>query len=267
MTPSADMFKGLPPSSHAAVAHLDRQHDGFADEAVHEGGRRIVVDVAGRADLLDAALVHHHHPVGDFQRLFLIVGDEDRGHVDLVMQRAQPLPQLLAHLGVERAERLVEQQDARLDRERAGQRDALALAAGQLARVAAGQPVELHQIQQFLDPRADRGLVLADRARLHPQAERDVLEHRHVAEQRVMLKHEADMALAGAVRQRVLAVERNLAGVGPVQPGDDPQQRGLARARRPEQRQQLAIGDLEVDIVERGKRAEFLHDILDFNRH
>ena len=112
-----------------------------------------------------------------------------------------------------------------------------------------------------------RGLVLADGARLHPQAEGDVLEHRHVAEQRVMLEHEADMALAGAARQRVLAVERHLAGIRPVEAGDDPQQRGLARAGRPEQRQQFALGDLEVDIVERCERAEFLDDVLDFNGH
>ena len=118
------------------------------------------IDLARRADLLDAALVHHHHPVGHFERFFLVVGDEDRGHVDFGMQRAQPLPQFLAHLGVERAERLVEQQDARLDRQRPCQRNALALAAGQLARIAIGKPVELHQIQQFLDPGADARFVL-----------------------------------------------------------------------------------------------------------
>jgi hypothetical protein len=38
------------------------------------------------------------------------------------------LPQLFAHLGIERAKGLVEQQDARLDRERTGERDALPLA-------------------------------------------------------------------------------------------------------------------------------------------
>ena len=82
-----------------------------------------------------------------------------------------------------------------------------------------------------------------------------------------MLEHESDMALAGAAGERVFAVERNLAGIRPVEPGDDPQQRGLARARRPEQRQQFAVGDLQIDAVERGERAELLHDILDFNRH
>ena len=52
--------------------------------------------------------------------------------MDLVVQAAQPRPQLRADLRVERAERLVEQQHPRLDRERAGERHALALAAGEL---------------------------------------------------------------------------------------------------------------------------------------
>ncbi len=51
----------------------------------------------------------------------------------LRMQLAQPAAQFTPHFGVESAERLVEQKDARLDRER----DALALAAGQIARGAA----------------------------------------------------------------------------------------------------------------------------------
>ena len=48
------------------------------------------------------------------------------------MQIAQPATQVLPDLGVERAERLVEQEDARLDRERAGERHALPLAAREL---------------------------------------------------------------------------------------------------------------------------------------
>ena len=48
--------------------------------------------------------------VGNLQRLVLVMRDEDRGHVYLVMQPAQPVPQFFSHLGVERAERFVEQQ-------------------------------------------------------------------------------------------------------------------------------------------------------------
>jgi hypothetical protein len=49
-----------------------------------------------------------------------------------------------------------------------------------------------------------------------------------VPEQGVALEHEADVALADAARQRILAVEADFTLVGPVEPGDDAKQRGLA---------------------------------------
>ena len=72
------------------------------EELHHELRGRVMKDLVGRADLLDPALVHHHHPVGQLQGLVLIVRDEDAGQVDLVVQPAEPLPQLLPHPGVER---------------------------------------------------------------------------------------------------------------------------------------------------------------------
>ena len=65
-----------------------------------------------RADLLDAGLIHDDDAVGHLQRLVLIVRHQQAGHVDLVVQPAQPAAQALPHLGVERAERFVEQQHA-----------------------------------------------------------------------------------------------------------------------------------------------------------
>ena len=90
-------------------------------EAIHEGRGRVAIDLFRRAHLLPPAVVHQHHAVGHFQRFFLVVGDEDRGDVQLVVEPAQPAAQLLAHLGVQRAEGLVEQQHPRLDRQRPGQ--------------------------------------------------------------------------------------------------------------------------------------------------
>ena len=119
------------PSSTLTGSELE-----FADEAEDEGRVRPVVDVVGGADLLDRALAHDDDAVGELQRLFLVVGDEDGGVAGAVVDLAQPAAQFAAHLRVERAERLVEQQHARLDGQRAGQRHALALAAGQLRRIA-----------------------------------------------------------------------------------------------------------------------------------
>ena len=113
----------------------------------------------------------------------------------------------------------------------------------------------------------DRGLGGARAARDHAQPEGDVFEHRHVAKQRVVLKYETDLALANADVAGVLAVEQHLAGVRRFQPRDYPQQRGLARARQPQQRDQLAGFDMQVDSVNRDEIAELLADVSELDTH
>ncbi len=70
-----------------------------------------------------------------------------------------------AHLRVECGERLVEQQHARLDRERARERDALLHAARELVRIALAGVPEPDELEQLSDPLAPVGLRLADRIR------------------------------------------------------------------------------------------------------
>ena len=137
-----------------------------------------LVQLARRAGLLDPAVVHDDDLLGDLHRLLLVVRDEDRRDVDLVVQPAQPLAQLGADLGVERAEGLVEQQHLRLDGQRPRERHALLLAAGELRGVAVGEAVESHQREQLGDPLAD--LRLGPFADAQPEA--DVVVHRHVLE-------------------------------------------------------------------------------------
>ena len=114
-----------------------------------------LVDLARRADLLDHALVHHDDAVGHRQRLFLVVRDHDRRDAEPLLQRADLAAQPHALQRVERRQRLVEQQQARRRRERARQRDALLLAARQLARVLRAAVGQADQLQQFVDARRD----------------------------------------------------------------------------------------------------------------
>jgi hypothetical protein len=255
------------PDLGPAVAEraLDPVH--VAEELVHERRRRPVVDLLRRTHLLDPAAVHHHHPIRQLQGLLLVVGHEHAGQAHVVVQAPQPAAQLLAHLGVQRAERLVQQQHARLDGERARQRHPLPLAARELRRVAPREVVELHEAEQLRHLRADLRLHGSRAARPHPEPEGHILEYRHVAKQRVVLEHEPDRALADRAPARVLAVEQHPPRGRELQPGDDPEQRRLARAGRPEQRHQLARLHREAHPVERGEPVEALHDVADLDGH
>src|SRR4051794_27559913 len=125
------------------------------------------------------------------------------------------------------------------------------------------EALQLHELQQFVHTRLDRGLrLLADL-----QPERDVVAHRHVLERCIVLEDEADAALLRRDDRRVLAREADLAAVGWLEPGDDAQQRGLPRPGGAEERGQRAAVDVERDVVQRLEAAESLGDVADFDRH
>ena len=90
-------------------------------------------------------------------------------------------------------ERLVEQEGRRIAHQGAAQRHALLLAAGELARLAVEQGLELELGRGALDLLAALGpgdAALAQRVF-------DVLRHRHVRIERVGLEHHGEVALAG----------------------------------------------------------------------
>jgi hypothetical protein len=93
---------------------------------------------------------------------------------------------------------------------------------------------------------------------LHAQAKCHVLEHAHVAKQRVVLEHKAHVALAHVHVGRVFAAEENVALVGRLQPGNDAQQRGLAAARGAQQGDQFAGLYVQTHVLQRVKVAELL---------
>ena len=108
---------------------------------------------ARRVELDEPALDDHADPLGEHGGVLEVVGDEQRRESEL----AQQLAQLAAHLGlrvrVERGERLVEQQHLRVARERAGERDALALAAGELVGLRVRERVDVQALEQLVDAR------------------------------------------------------------------------------------------------------------------
>ncbi|MNB95412.1 hypothetical protein D3C75_425850 [compost metagenome] len=222
------------------------QVDG-ADEAGDEGGGGGVVDSIRRGYLLDLALIEDADAVAHGERLLLIVGDEDEGDAELALQGFQLELHLLAQLEVQRPQGFVQQQDARLVDEGPGDGDALALAAGELARFAAADAGQAHQLQHLLH------LAVALRLGHTPdhQAVADVVPHIHVGEEGVVLEHGVEVAIIGWHPGAGLAKQPDLPLARVLEARDHPQAGGLAGTARPQQGEEFSGRDLEGDVVDR----------------
>ena len=144
------------------------------DERV--GGRR---DEVGRgAGLPQLSVDQHADAPRKSSRVLEVVRDEQRRDLELGEELLQLGPHLDLRVRVESRERLVEQQDLGIPRERAGERDALPFTAGEAARTG---------VLQVPDPEAVEVLV-----RRVPACVLDVLADGEVRKERVVLEDETD---------------------------------------------------------------------------
>ena len=245
------------------LEHLPLQPVVGPHELGGEEGGGLLVDAGGRGVLLDAPLVEEQDAVGHRQGLGLVVGHHHRADAEPLDQLAQPEPGLLAQLGVEVGERLVEQEQARVVDQGPGQGHALLLAAGELVRVARRQRLQADLGQDVVHLLGDD--VLGDPPQLQPVGH--VVLDGLVRPERVGLEDQAEVALLGRDHladgrvEEDLVVERDAALVGVIEAGDGPQQGGLPRAGGAEQRHHLAARDVEGDAPQDLVLAQLLVDV------
>src|SRR5437762_9710875 len=98
-------------------------------EARDERGRGAVKNLLGRTVLHDASGVDDGDAIRKRQRFLAVVRDVDGGDADSSLERAQLVTKLDAHFVVEVRHRLVEEQELRIDGERATERNTLSLSA------------------------------------------------------------------------------------------------------------------------------------------
>ena len=205
--------------------------------------RLLVADdlAVGELDHAPAHLVHHRHVVG---------GDQHRraGLVDPVDQLHDPD----RGLGIEVAGRLVGDQQRRVVDERARDRDALLLAAGELVGIVVelgGEPGEAQDVRHLV---AD----LAAAAARDLERVRDVLVDRAVRQQLVVLEDHAEVA-AVVRHARARDLGHVAAGDADLARGrlglldQQPHRRRLARAGLADEEDELA----RVDVEARCRRA------------
>jgi hypothetical protein len=95
----------------------------------------------------------------------------------------------------------------------------------------------------------------------------DVIAHRHVRVEGVALEHERHVTILRLERNDALSVDADVAPVELFEPCEHPERGGLAAAARPEEDEELAIGDVEREAAHRRgiSRRELLPDIVVFD--
>jgi hypothetical protein len=226
-----------------------------------------LVDAAGprdghRRDVLDPARSRRHHDdaVGEGDRLHEIVRDEHDGLARRRPERQELLLEEQPGLRVERAERLVHEDEGGVVEERAGDVRPLPHAARELVRVVVLESLE----SDLLDQRTGAPAALDGRNAAKLERDPDVLGERAPGEEVVPLGDVPDRR--GDSRDR-MSTEEDPPPAGPREAHGQVEECRLATARGADDRDKLPLRHREVDGVERqhplAAGVELLADALD----
>src|SRR5581483_7491223 len=231
------------------------EHDRLATVVDDADPRAVVAREVGFGQHVRRAAVDHDPPAVEKQQPFRVLAGESEvvhgghdGEVVVASQAVDQLEHLLLMADVERGRRLVEEHDRRALRERAGDQHPLTLAAGQRGDDPVREREEIKARQRVVHRGEIARSLDAERGDVRRPAEQDVVGHPRTFGDDRGLRNKRDQPrpLAARQRRRPPAAEEQLAGPG-REPGNEAQQRRLARAVGADDRQPLAPRDVHVD--------------------
>ena len=239
----------------AVPAQLERaldQVDGrVADQRRHVAVHRLGIEPVGGVDLGDLPVLDHGDALADAERLELVGRGIDRGRAELAVQALELGPHVVAELGIEVGERLVEEEEPRLADDGAPDGEPLLLAAAERCRLALQRVGDAQKLRRLAHARVGLGA-----AQLHlPQRVSEILIGREVRIEGEALEDHRHVAALDRDSCEVVPVDHERAGVRLLEAGDDAERRRLSGRARPEQDEELAVLDLQVDAAERVHRA------------
>lgn len=198
---------------------------------------------------------HHNDAVRQRDRLIEIMGDEDERAPVRLPEVEQDAVHESACVNVQRGERLIHENDFGLHDQGLCHRNALALAAGQLMRIAL-----LESLQSDLgEPGPCLLARVRDRAALKDEPEADIVLGGLPGQQPFLLKHVAGLTVQARKR---LAENTNVAGGGLQQSGDSVENGRFSAAGRPHHCNEFSFGHLEVHAFDGREVPEANHDVV-----
>src|SRR5712691_2128716 len=238
----------------ATAVGVHRRHG--TEQRARIGMPRAGVDALHGTQLDDLAEIHDEDAVADVLHAIEVMRDEDIGERKVALEIDEQVEHLNLDRLVERGNRLVEDDELRLERQGAGDIDALALAARKLVRIARGKQCRIEADHGEDFSRALPGRRPADAVHARPIGdgvldgaagiERGIAvleDHLHLSSQ------VAHVHVAG--RPDSPAREGDGAGIGRQQLDEKARRRRLAAARFADDAEGLAAAHAERDIVDR----------------
>ena len=172
---------------------LDQVHRRRPDEPAHEEVHRLVVEHLRCVDLLEQTALQDGHTIAHGHRLGLVVRDVDGGCLELALDAGDLGAHLHPQLGVEVRQRFVHEEHRRRADDGATHRDALPLTTREVAWLAVEQLLETEDVRDLFDS----AVAFCLRHLVELQAESEVVAHREVRVERVVLEHHRDVAVLG----------------------------------------------------------------------
>ena len=213
-----------------------------------------MVQLLGRGKLHDLAQIHHPDALAAVLHHAQVVGDEEIGQVQLLLQVLQQVDDLGLDGHIQSGHRLVADDELGVEGQSPGDAHPLLLAAGHLVGIAVqigvGQTHHVAQLQCLLLPLLG-GIQLMDHIWLHQDVQNlppGVQAGGGVLEDHLGLAAEVPQLLALQVGD-VLPIKGDLARGERVEPQQGLAQSGLAAARLAHQAQGLAPVDGQVHAV------------------
>jgi len=193
--------------------------------------------------------LYDDHLVGESLRFFEVVGDEDRGNFERIEDPVELTSHLAAQVGIEGGEGFVEEKEARLPREGAGEGGALLLASGDFAGTAIGESGEAEAVEEFVDSLA------ASRLFEIAESVAEILRDGEMGKEGVVLKKKTDVALLRGQADPAIGVEpdRRSRGdescVGMLESGEAAQDRRFSAAGGTEEGGDVAAFERDTQVA------------------
>src|SRR5262249_38806403 len=204
----------------------------------------------------------HADTIAHHQCLILVMGHVNDRYPQALVQMLDLQLHLLPQLLVQRTQRLIHEEELGLEHDRTRNCNALLLTPRELLGISRLKSRQIDELENRLNATGN----IAPAQPAHLERKGDIACDRQVWEERIVLKHHANVALIGRQRADRSSRKLYLAGIRVRQAGNHLKRGRFAGTRWTEQAQELALCKCEGDPVDGPYGVKYLRHVVELEQ-